>query len=248
MKKGKGKGKGDAKGKGKGKGDAKGKGKGKAQTPFNGWCHRCNKQGHRAADCYASVAEFVEDEEQDEEVVAEVTNNRCWMVGSVIAVKNRYSTLEEHEDSSVPIQEVECEKLTGCSAIQFHVSDVKRPLASAVKVCRAGNRVVLDLEDKEGSYIENKTSGERMAVNVDKNETFVFKVQFEETGSEGTITLDSGAGVNVWPKNTLREVPMKPKAKGLKMVAANGSEITNYGQKLIKFRGTHCTPVFSRLT
>lgn len=253
MKKGKGKGKGDAnaKGKGKGKGDPKGKGKGKGQTPFYGWCHRCNKQGHRAADCHADVAGFVE-EEQDEEVVAEVTNDRCWMVGSVIKVQNRYSTLEEHEDDhcqrAALIQEVQCEKLTGCSAIQFHVSDVKRPLASAVKVCRAGNRVVLDLEDKEGSYIENKTSGERMAVNVDKNETFVFKVQFEETGGEGTITLDSGAGVNVWPRNTLREVPMKPKAKGLKMVAANGSEITNYGQKLIKFRGTHCTPVFNRPT
>ena len=51
------------------------------------------------------------------------------------------------------------------------------------------------------------------------------------------MTLDSGAGVNVWPKGHLPEVKMEPKMKGLKMIAAIGSSIENFGQKTVAFRG-----------
>ena len=84
--------------------------------------------------------------------------------------------------------------------MDFNVADVGKPLASAVKVCQAGNRVLLSPEPGE-SYIENIKSGERMELRVEKG-TFVFDVEFSE-GEDGTITLDSGAGVNVWPKNKL---------------------------------------------
>ena len=43
--------------------------------------------------------------------------------------------------------------------------------------------------------------------------------------------------MHVWPKNKLKEVPIRPKKPGLQMCAASGSEIRNYGRKLIKFRG-----------
>ena len=45
------------------------------------------------------------------------------------------------------------------------------------------------------------------------------------------------AGVNVWPKHV--EVPGKnlPKKQGLKMCAANGIEIANFGGKVISFTG-----------
>ena len=80
-----------------------------------------------------------------------------------------------------------------------------------------------------------------------KDETFVFNVTFEN-GEEGTITLDSGAGVSVWPKHI--EVPGKnlPKKQGLRMCAANGTEISNLGRKLIAFAGRSVeTPLaFSR--
>ena len=33
------------------------------------------------------------------------------------------------------------------------------------------------------------------------------------------------------------EVPLTPRKDNLRMLAANGSEIKNYGRKLIKFRG-----------
>jgi hypothetical protein len=64
----------------------------------------------------------------------------------------------------------------------------------------------------------------------------VFDVEFQN-GEVGAITLDSGAGVNVWPEGLLQQVPMMPKDPRLKMTAANGSNIENLGTKLIKFRG-----------
>ena len=66
-----------------------------------------------------------------------------------------------------------------------------------------------------------------------KNETFVINGTFEN-GEDGTITLDLRAGVNVWPKHV--EVPGKniPKKQGLKMCAANGTEIANFGRKVIR--------------
>ena len=44
----------------------------------------------------------------------------------------------------------------------------------------------------------NKATGECMEVKM-QDEAFEFEVQFEY-GETGTITLDSGAGVHVWPK------------------------------------------------
>ena len=67
--------------------------------------------------------------------------------------------------------------------------------------------------------------------------TYVFDVVYEQTGEKDVVTLDSGAGVSVWPKGKLPEVKMEPKLKGLKMAAANGSAIENIGQKPVAFRG-----------
>ncbi len=76
---------------------------------------------------------------------------------------------------------------------------MSQPLASAVKIFRFGSRVVLD---EEGSFIMNQVTGECMEIRV-KDETFVFDVQYEN-GEQGTITLDSGAGVHVWPRVSSR--------------------------------------------
>ena len=61
-------------------------------------------------------------------------------------------------------------------------------------------------------------------------------VEFEG-GEADTITLDSGAGCNVWPRRKKAKAPLRPRKPGLRMIAANGTEIDNIGQKLIKFRG-----------
>ena len=156
-----------------------------------------------------------------------------WMIAAVdrvmphrnksgIAIQNKYQELAaEDEDVTVEICGLDSvRKLTRPSAIEFNVADVRKPLASAVKMVKSQNRVILD---EDGSYIQNKETGECMEVWIE-NETFVFDVDFEN-GKVGAITLDSGAGVNVWPKNKMKEVPMQAKRPWLKMGAANGSEI-----------------------
>ena len=76
--------------------------------------------------------------------------------------------------------------------------------------------------------------------------TFVMDAQFVNGECE-SITLDSGAGVHVWPKTKQPEGKVLPRKAGLRMVAANGTNIQNYGQKEICFRGVEQRPamVFS---
>jgi hypothetical protein len=42
--------------------------------------------------------------------------------------------------------------------------------------------------------------------------------------------LDSGAGASVWPKKLAHDAPLLKKAEGLRLIAANGTEIANYGR------------------
>jgi hypothetical protein len=73
--------------------------------------------------------------------------------------------------------------------------------------------------------------------------TYVFDVRYNN-GEHGSITLDSGAGVNVWPEGMLEDIPLRPPEPGLKMTAANGTEIPNLGCKVVEFAASE--PVFSR--
>ena len=50
------------------------------------------------------------------------------------------------------------------------------------------------------------------------------------------VALDSGAGVNVWPKTWDNEAKLEERVAGLSMVAANGTEIQNLGQQVIRFK------------
>jgi hypothetical protein len=170
-------------------------------------------------------------EEDDQAELADVGG--VWMIGAV-------DVTEEVEVNHVA---AEAKKLTRESGMCFHAARVQKPLASAAKVVAAGNRIVMNPDGGE-SFIENIASGERLAMRVERG-TYVFDVEYED-GKEGSITLDSGAGVNVWPMDLQKGVPMMPKQKGLKMLAANGTEIENLGRKLIKFRGV--APVFTRRT
>ncbi len=123
--------------------------------------------------------------------------------------------------------------LTRLSFIEFTVADVKKPLASAEKTVRKNNRVALDTE---GSFFMNKKTESYMELKI-HDETFVLEVQDDRT-EQGTITLDSGAGVNLWPKEQTTEIPMLLKKLGLRVCAANGAEIANHCRKIGEFRGT----------
>jgi hypothetical protein len=241
-------GKGGSKGGGKsGKGPAKGGGKG-----YQGECWKCGKVGHKSAECWGSGGMQVDavTEEDDDTEIADVSG--VWMIGAVDATEevDEEKEWKEKKKKTKNVKEVfvnhvaaEAKKLTRQSGMCFHVARVQKPLASAAKVVAAGNRIVM-VPDGGESFIENIASGERLAMRVERG-TYVFDVEYED-GEEGSITLDSGAGVNVWPMNLQKKVPMMAKQKGLKMMAANGTEIENMGRKMIKFRGV--APVFTRRT
>ena len=125
--------------------------------------------------------------------------------------------------------------------MRFNVARVQKPLASAAKVVEAGNKISMG-PNPDDNYIMNDTTGEKIALRIDRG-TFVFVVEFQD-GEVGTITLDSGAGVNVWSENLQSHVPMMAKDSRLRMTAANGTNIDNLGTKIIKFHGVQ--PGFTR--
>ena len=63
------------------------------------------------------------------------------------------------------------------------------------------------------------------------------------------LTRRAWSWINVWAMEKFKEIKLMPKVKDLKMVAANGTDIGNYGQKLIKSRGVAATTTstFTRL-
>ena len=62
-----------------------------------------------------------------------------------------------------------------CKSMNFQVTDCKKPLASVSKIVDKGNRVVFD---GEGSYIENKVTGEIMRLERERG-TYVMIVEYE---------------------------------------------------------------------
>ena len=146
------------------------------------------------------------------------------------------------EIAEVGIEEAVANRmLTRPSTMTFNVAGVCKPLVSAVRVVEAGNRIVMD---SNGSYVENKRTGEKMQLRSKKG-VFVFDVKYQD-GDTGEITLDSGAGVSVWPKDHKRNlISLGPKKEGLKLVAANGTAIENVGQAKVIFQGVAPTAPFS---
>ena len=108
-------------------------------------------------------------------------------------------------------------------------------MASAAQVVASRNKIILDPKPEE-SYVENVQTGEKMRLREQKG-VYVFDVQYQN-GEEGTITLDSGAGVSVWPKEWAQyAAETMPKKPGLKMIAANGTPIENVGRAKVVLRG-----------
>ena len=60
-------------------------------------------------------------------------------------------------------------------AMNFSVTDCKKPLAAVSKIVDKGNRVVFD---KDESFIENKTTGERIILERERG-TYVMVIEFE---------------------------------------------------------------------
>jgi len=123
------------------------------------------------------------------------------------------------------------EQFTGPVAIRFNISNVQRPLAAASKVAGQGNRIVLE---GSGGYIESIATGDRIALRLERG-VYVFDVVLPN-GERAVVALDSGAGVCVWPEAWKVDAKLEKRDESLYMIAANGIEISNVGQKVIHFK------------
>jgi hypothetical protein len=78
--------------------------------------------------------------------------------------------------------QVKFEKDGKRKAMNFQVTDCKKPLASVAKIIEKGNRVVFD---EDGSFIMNKATGEKIKLERERG-TFVMVVEFEMDETEGS--------------------------------------------------------------
>ena len=141
----------------------------------------------------------------------------------------------------VDICGIDGQALTREAAMEFNEADVRKPLASAACVAKAGKGMWLD---SNGGYIQNFKTRECMMVKIE-NGTYVFDVELDN-GDMAKVTLDSGAGCNVWPKGKAAGTSkVMPKKSGVNMIAANGTQIGHYGQRQVRFRGIQTKQGFS---
>ena len=258
---------GTPKGKGKGWAPAFG-GKGKGPRWFQGNCYKCGEYGHPQWEC-PKIAAFVE--QADEETVqcletvwtiGEVGAMSCAEAeadvectepppGISVGVRGQRGGRERHRSqlcrvgcpcdhfqASNEVNSIDGREMTRMAQLEFNEADVRKPLASARFVAKAGNGIWLDAD---GGYIENLSTGERMAVRV-LNDVYVFDVELDDD-TRDVVTLDSGAGCSVWPKGRhAGKSKMQPRKKGVGMVAANGTPIQHYGQRKVCFKGVKAPP------
>ena len=134
----------------------------------------------------SSSANAVEEEDEEEAVLL----GRVWTIGAEdeyedenpwVMVKDKWLAKSANAKQDVEVRNwfevlaVETDKdrkMTRTSAIELNVAEVRKPLASAARWVKSGNRVVLDQDDL---VIEHLSTGERMKVRV-KDETFVLRM------------------------------------------------------------------------
>ena len=214
----KGQGKGFAKGsdKNKGKGFDKGEGKGSGRYQgygYQGTWNYCGEVGHKRAECWKYWKDHQNQiravDEQDEEAIEQVECQTCWMVGQV--------------DEVIPLPE----------------ASWSRPRKVA---CRSNPAQLLEygppglgLRSTHGYGCSDVCHNPFKVL--DQEEDFdIDEVEEEPVSEVVDVTIDSGAGRNVWPKG--KKVPGKfmPLKKKVKLVAANGSPIDVHGEKMIEFQ------------
>ena len=116
----------------------------------------------------------------------------------------------------------------------FEVFNVKRALASVARICSRGNREVFDgEEDSDGSYIENKTTGNRIKMRR-KGNAWVVDVNMVGTGEAAEIWVDSAAEESVCPQDFGMEFGMTKAGTAVRLVNASGGRIEHFGGRRIK--------------
>ena len=239
--KGKGKGKSHEKGKGKGgpwqgpskggeKAGFKGKGKGQAGKGYLGSCWNCGKVGHKSRECGTSVAAAIEETEAGggEEVDYRDVGG-VWTTGSVEIKEAMRTNPEEDgqpgqktpEEDGQPGQKTPEED--GQPGQKTMIKDEK---ASKKKTAVKIQNIFKALEDERISdYDEVKVEGELKQI-VDICPADVRKRQ------KCKITVDSGAGLRVWPVAWKCGGKLVKERTNIRLGAANGTSIKTYGDFL----------------
>ena len=75
------------------------------------------------------------------------------------------------------------------SAMRFQITNVKKPLATVSRIIQAGHKAVFDAD---GSYLQNKSTGEIIPLR-EKNGLFVLDAKIFKPGVESGF---QGPGVN----------------------------------------------------
>eukprot|EP00974_Lingulodinium_polyedra_P067825 6565683-Lingulodinium_polyedra.AAC.1 len=106
----------------------------------------------------------------------------CSCVRPAMEVHNKFQELAE-------VGSIDGQEMTRMAQLEFNEADVRKPLASARSVAKAGNGIWLEAD---GGFIENLATGEKMSVRV-VNDVYVFDVELDDD-TKDVVTLDSGAG------------------------------------------------------
>ena len=86
---------------------------------------------------------------------------------------------------------------------------------------------------KEGGYIRNLETGEKVVLRPNGKGSYKFDVKFPK-GEKIAITVDSGAEESVCPLGWGEEFGLVKPDQRLNLINVSGSQITHYGQRQVK--------------
>ena len=128
----------------------------------------------------------------------------------------------------------EKEKGNQC-AIMFHLTNSTKMLVSVERLAAAGNHIHFGPEQGD-NFIINKRTGRKMQMQK-KGGVYEIEVMFKcgATWQSGILTIDSGAEECVMPRNWYPDVEVSPKKDSVRFMGADGTDLGNYGRKLMEF-------------
>ena len=183
---------------------------------------------------------FIEDDDADEVHDPEDGANKE-SANASMNIKNESKDLQEVSSQDIirmigGVNELE----EDMCALQFHLTEATKMLASVSKITQAGNEVRFDDADGE-SFIRNKKTGRKIILALEGN-VYVMKVLVHDgkVKKRCKVVIDSGAAANVMPHKWFQGIETLEKKKGVRFAAADCEEIGNYGRKGVKFETVNC--------
>ena len=117
----------------------------------------------------------------------------------------------------------------------FHLTKAKRMLASAERIAAAGNMVSIGPKP-ENCYVLNLKTNRKIKLKK-RGGTYEMNVMVKcgTVWKEVNVTVDSGAEECVMPHDWFPEAEFMEKKDGVRFMGADGSDLGNFGRRLIEF-------------